>query len=168
MSDEGNVGNLITAAQVEIGNIIAANPAETANLNTYFSAISAQITKETELQVKAGIDIGNVQGNSQPAIMSFVSALPGFGLETKVGGSAQYLELVANIDTSTTASSNATSAGQSTVAVLREGRTTTGLNVAGVGTAATTVDPIPSTPPSQAVLSSSKFSEREARLQVIY
>jgi hypothetical protein len=168
VSDEGNVGNLITAAQVEIGNIIAANPAETANLNTYFSAISAQITKETELQVKAGIDIGNVQGNSQPAIMSFVSALPGFGLETKVGGSAQYLELVANIDTSTTASSNATSAGQSTVAVLREGRTTTGLNVAGVGTAATTVDPIPSTPPPQAVLSSSKFSEREARLQVIY
>ena len=166
--DDANVLTLIGDAQANISSIIATNPAETANLNTYFSAISAQITKETELQVKAGIDIGNVQGNSQPAIMSFVSALPGFGLDTKVGGSAQYLELVANIDTSTTASSNATSAGQSTVAVLREGRTTTGLNVAGVGTAATTVDPIPSTPPPQAVLSSSKFSEREARLQVVY
>jgi hypothetical protein len=60
------------------------------------------------------------------------------------------------------------SAGQSTVAVLREGRTTEGLNVAGVGTSATTVDPIPSTPPPQAVLSSSRIFEREAQSQVVY
>ena len=167
-SAEGNVEAGITAAQSEIGIIIAAYPAETASLNTNFSAISTQITKETELQVRAGMDVGNVQGNNQAAIMSFVSSLPSFGLDTKVGGSAQYLELVANIDLSTANTIAETSAGQSTVAVLREGRTTAALNVAGVGTSATTVDPIPSTPPPQAVLSSSRIFEREAQSQVIY
>jgi hypothetical protein len=167
-SDEGNVEAGITAAQSEIGIIIAAYPTETASLNTNFSAISTQITKETELQVRAGMDVGNVLGNNQAAIMSFVSSLPSFGLDTKVGGSAQYLELVANIDLSTANTIAETSAGQSTVAVLREGRTTAALNVAGVGTSATTVDPIPSTPPPQAVLSSSRIFEREAQSQVIY
>ena len=167
-SDEVAVEVGITAAKAQIGIIIAAYPAETASLNTNFSAISTQITKETELQVRAGMDVGNVLGNNQAAIMSFVSSLPSFGLDTKVGGSAQYLELVANIDLSTANTIAETSAGQSTVAVLREGRTTAALNVAGVGTSATTVDPIPSTPPPQAVLSSSRIFEREAQSQVIY
>lgn len=157
-SDNANVVSLIASAQTEIGSIVAANPTETTSLNTNFSAISTQITTETGLQVRAGMDIGNVEGNSQTAIMSFVSSLPSFGLDTKVGGTAQYLETV----------STSASAGQSTVAVLREGRTTAGLNVAGVGTSATTVDPIPSTPPPQAVLSSSRIFERQARKQVIY
>ena len=158
VSDNGNVLLSISDAVNVIGNIANANPTETAGLNTNFLAISAQITKETGLQVTAGIDIGNVIGNSQTSIMSFVSSLPGYGLDTKVGGSAQYLE---NVSTSA-------SAGQSTVAVLREGRTTEGLNVAGVGTTATTVDPIPSTPLPQAVLSSSRIFEREAQSQVVY
>ena len=157
-SDDANVLLLISDAQTEIGNIVVANPTETANLNANFSAISTQITKETGLQITAGLDLGNTAGNSQTSIMSFVSSLPSFGLDTKVGGSAQYLE---NVSTSA-------SAGQSIVAVLREGRTVANLNIAGVGTAATTVDPIPSTPPPQAVLSSSRIFEREAQSQVIY
>jgi hypothetical protein len=157
-SDNGNVELSISKAANVIGNIVNANPTETASLNTNFLAISTQITAETGLQVKAGIDIGNVEGNNQPSIMSFVSSLPGYGLDTKAGGSAQYLENVATIS----------SAGQSIVAVLREGRTTAGLNAAGAGTSATTVNPTPSTPPPQAVLSSSRISERQAQSQVIY
>jgi hypothetical protein len=165
-TDDANVLLLITDAQTEIGNIIAANPAETANLNTNFTAISAKITKETGFQARAGMDIGNVEGNSQTAIMSFVSSLPSYGLDTKVGGTAQYLENVANIDISTPVAVAETSAGQSTVAVLREGRTTEALNATGVSTAATTVDPIPSTPPPQAVLSSSRIFEQQAQAQL--
>jgi hypothetical protein len=157
-SDDANVLLLISSAQTEIGNIVVAKPTETADLNANFLAISTQITTETGLQVRAGIDIGNVEGNNQASIMSFVSSLPGYGLDTKVGGSAQYLE---NVVTSS-------SAGQSIVAVLREGRTTAGLNAAGVGTSATTVTPTPSTVPPQAVLSSSRISERQAQSQVIY
>jgi len=158
-SDNANVVTLIGAAQANISSIIAANPAATANLNTYFSAINTQLTREAELLTQAVIDIENVQGNNQVAIMSFVSSLPGYGLDTKVGGSAQYLEDVAEI---------AISAGQSTVATLREGRTTAGLSAAGVGTAANAVESTPTTPPPQATLLPSKISVREARTQVIY
>ena len=165
-SDNGNVELLISEAANVIGNIVLANPTETTDLNTNFSAISTKITKETGFQVYASIDVGNVIGNSQTAVMSFVNLLPSYGLDTKVGGTAQYLENVANIDISTPVAVAETSAGQSTVAVMREGRTDAGLNTAGVGTAATTVDPIPSTPPPQAVLSSSRISELQARQQV--
>jgi hypothetical protein len=167
-SDDANVIALIGQAGNNISNIIAANPNETANLNTYFTAINTQLTREAELLTRAVIDIGNVQGNNQVAIMSFASSLPGYGLDTKVGGSAQYLELVANIDLTDDNTSNATSAGQSTVATLREGRTTAGLNAAGVGTAANAVESTPTTPPPQATLLPSKISVREARTQVIY
>jgi hypothetical protein len=166
--DAGNVKVLIDQAGNTIDNIIAANPAATANLNTYFTTINTQLTREAELLTRAVIDIGNVQGNNQVAIMSFASSLPGYGLDTKVGGSAQYLELVANIDLTDDNTSNATSAGQSTVATLREGRTTAGLNAAGVGTAANAVESTPTTPPPQATLLPSKISVREARTQVIY
>lgn len=159
-SDAGNANTLIGDAQVEIVNIKAnVNPAACTELNTYFLAINTQLTREAELLTRAVIDIGNVQGNNQVAIMSFASSLPGYGLDTKVGGSAQYLEEVAEI---------AVSAGQSTVATLREGRTTAGLNAAGVGTAANAVESTPATPPPQATLLPSKISVREARSQVIY
>jgi hypothetical protein len=158
-SDNANVIALISQAGNTIGNIITANPDATANLNTYFSSINTQLTREAELLTRAVIDIGNVQGNNQVAIMSFASSLPGYGLDTKVGGSAQYLEEVAEITVS---------AGQSTVATLREGRTTAGLNAAGVGTAANAVESTPATPPPQATLLPSKISVREARTQVIY
>ena len=227
IADEGIVGNLITDAGNEIANIITANPAETTDLNTYFSAISAQITKEAGFQIKAGMDVGNTQGNSQTSIQSFVSSLPGYGIETKIGGTAQYLEDVAvlsptvvttyiglnsgNIEVGNTvgilpgdvvidnpyfttiAVANVVSAniltmtgnttgntvpnaqltfvkkpGQTIVATLREGRTTTGLQTAGVGTAANSVDATPTTPPPQATLLPSVVSEGEARSQVIY
>lgn len=227
IADEGIVENLITDAVNEIESIILANPTETADLNTYFSAISAQITKETGFQTKAGMDIGNVQGNSQSSIQSFVFSLPSYGLETKIGGTAQYLEDVAvisptvattyvglnsgNIEVGNTAGilpgdvvidnpyftniavANVVSAniltmtgntsgtpisdapltfvkkpGQTIVATLREGRTTTGLQVAGVGTDANSVDSTPTTPPPQATLLPSVVSEGEARKRVIY
>jgi hypothetical protein len=166
-SDDANVIALIDQAGNNISNIIAANPNETANLNTYFTAINTQLTREAELLTRAVIDIGNVQGNNQVAIMSFASSLPGYGLDTKVGGSAQYLEEV----TEKTMVGNVlvmTPAAQSTVATLREGRTTAGLNAAGVGTAANAVESTPTTPPPQATLLPSKISVREARTQVIY
>jgi predicted RNase H-like HicB family nuclease len=227
IGDEGVVGYLITDAFNEIENIIAANPAETADLNTYFSAISAQITKEAGFQIKAGMDIGNTLGNSQTSIQSFVFSLPSYGLETKIGGTAQYLEDAAvisptvvttyiglnsgNVEVGNTAGilpgdvvidnpyftniavANVVSAniltmtgntsgtpvpnalltfvkkpGQTIVATLREGRTTAGLNAAGVGTVTNSVDSTPTTPPPQATLLSSVVSERQAQSQVIY
>lgn len=159
ITDNANVLALIADAQAEIVSIVSANPTETTNLNTYFSAISSQITKETGFQNKAGMDIVDTQGNSQLAIQSFVLALPGYGLDTKVGGAAQYIEDVAVIGSS---------AGQSIVATLREGRTTAGLNAAGVGTAGNAVESTPSSPSPQATLIPSQYSQAQAQAQVIY
>jgi len=167
-SDVANVTTLIGDAQAEIVNIKAnINPAACAELNTYFSSINTQLTREAQLLTRAVIDIGNVQGNNQIAVMSFATSLPGYGLDTKVGGSAQYLEEV----TEKTMVGDVlvrTSAAQSTVATLREGRTTTALNAAGAGTAANAVESTPTTPPPQATLIPSIITEAQARQQVIY
>jgi hypothetical protein len=167
-SDAGNANTLITAAQAEIVNIKAnINPTACAELNTYFSAINTQLTREATLLTRAAIDIGNVQGNNQIAIMSFATSLPGYGLDTKVGGSAQYLEEVTE-KTTVDGVPVMTPSAQSTVATLREGRTTTGLNAAGVGTASNAVDSTPATPSPQATLLPSRYSEAQAQAQVIY
>jgi hypothetical protein len=159
ITDNANVLPLIDAAEIEIDRIVSNNPTETTSLNTYFSAISDKITKETGFQNKAGMDIVNTQGNSQLAIQSFVLALPSYGLDTKVGGAAQYIE-----DVAVTGSS----AGQSIVATLREGRTTAGLNAAGVGTAGNAVESTPSSPSPQATLIPSQYSQAQAQARVVY
>lgn len=149
---------LISEAETEIGNIVAANPAETTELNTYFQAISSQITSETAFQTKAAIDVANVVA-SQTATQSFVFSLPSFGVDTKVGGTAQYLEDVA---------ATATAGGQAIVGVLREGRSQIGLNGSGVGTASNAVPADPDQIPPQANLIPSIVSESAARANVIY
>jgi len=93
---DATILTLIGDAQTEINNIIAANPTETTNLNTYFSAISTQLTKEAGFQTTAAIDITNVI-SSQTSTQSFIFSLPSYGLDTKVGGTAQYLEDIAVI-----------------------------------------------------------------------
>jgi hypothetical protein len=149
---------LIGEAETEIGNIVAANPAETTELNTYFQAISSQITSETAFQTTAAIDVANVVA-SQTATQSFVFSLPSFGVDTKVGGTAQYLEDVAD---------TATAGGQAIVGVLREGRSQIGLNGSGVGTASNAVPADPDQIPPQANLIPSIVSESAARANVIY
>jgi hypothetical protein len=80
-------------------------------------------------------------------------------MDTKVGGTAQYLEDIADISIG---------GGQAIVATLREGRSQTGLSAAGVNNAANTVPADPATIPPQATLIPSIVSEREARNQIIY
>ena len=154
---DATILTLIGDAQTEINNIIAANPTETTNLNTYFSAISTQLTKEAGFQTTAAIDITNVI-SSQTSTQSFIFSLPSYGLDTKVGGTAQYLEDIATAD----------AYGQAIVATLREGRTTAGLNAAGVGTTANDVPVDPNEIPPQAPLIPSVYSEGQAKSLVNY
>jgi len=160
----GNVTNnaviltLIGDAQTEIDNIITANPTETTNLNTYFSAISQQITRETGFQNTAAIEVGNVLA-SQTSTQSLVFSLPSYGTDTKEGGTAQYLESIADISTA---------GGQAIVATLREGRSGVGLAGTGVGTQANAVPDEPPELPPQANLLPSIVSESAARSRVVY
>jgi hypothetical protein len=159
IASETEIGNLIANAQVEISNIVSSYPTQTSSLNTYFSAINTQLTNEVAFQTKATLSLTDVAANSQISTLSFVFSLPGYGNDTKVGGTAQYLESVADV---------AIAAGQSVVGTLRDGRTNTVLNLAGVGTAANAVEDTPETPPPQATLLPSVFTERQARNKMVY
>ena len=159
IASEAEIGNLIANAQVEISNIVSSYPTQTSSLNTYFSAINTQLTNEVAFQTKATLSLTDVAANSQISTLSFVFSLPGYGNDTKVGGTAQYLESVADV---------ATAAGQSIVGTLRDGRTNTVLNLSGVGTAANAVEDTPETPPPQATLLPSVFTERQARNKMVY
>jgi hypothetical protein len=158
VASDATILTLIGQAQTEIGNIITANPTQTTELNTYFSAISSQITSEVSFQTAAAIDVANVVA-SQTSTQSFIFSLPSYGVDTKVGGTAQYLEDVAT---------TATAGGQAIVAALREGRSKLGLNASGVGTAANLVPADPDQIPPQANLIPSIVSESAARANVIY
>jgi hypothetical protein len=158
VASDATILTLIGQAQTEIGNIITANPTQTTELNTYFSAISSQITSEVSFQTAAAIDVANVVA-SQTSTQSFIFSLPSYGVDTKVGGTAQYLEDVANV---------ATAGGQAIVATLREGRSKLGLNSSGVGTASNVVPADPDQIPPQANLIPSIVSESAARANVVY
>lgn len=158
VASDAAILTLIGEAETEIGNIISANPAETTELNTYFSTISSQITSEVAFQAAAAIDVANVVA-SQTSTQSFIFSLPSFGVDTKVGGTAQYLEDIADITTA---------GGQAIVATLREGRSRIGLSGSGVGTAANSVPADPDQIPPQANLIPSIVSESAARANVIY
>lgn len=158
VASDSAILSLIGNAQSEIANVISANPAETTNLNTYFSAMSTQITNETTFQNISGLNIAGTT-SSQTSTQSFVFSLPSYGVDTKVGGSAQYLESVADVSTA---------GGQAIVAVLREGRSRLGLNAAGVGTASNSVSADPAEIPPQANLIPSVVSESSARANIVY
>jgi hypothetical protein len=159
LPDDALIGNLIANAQIEISSIIAANPIETTNLNTYFSGIGTQLTNEVNFQNLATLSVANVASNSQVSTQGFVFSLPSFGQDTKVGGTAQYLEDITDISIG---------GGQAIIATLRDGRSQTGLSAAGVNNAANAVPADPAIIPPQATLIPSIVSEREARSQIIY
>lgn len=158
VASDSAILSLISNAQTEINSIISSYPTETTDLNTYFTAIKTQINTETSLQNTAAIDIGGILA-SQTSTQSFVLSLPSYGLDTKVGGAAQYLEDVANVSTA---------GGQAIVAALREGRSKAGLNTAGVGTASNSVSSDPAEVPPQANLIPALVTESSARANVVY
>jgi hypothetical protein len=159
LPDNIEIGNLIANAQAEISSITISNPAETTVLNSAFSAISAQLTNEVGYQALAALNVNELAASSQISTQGFVFSLPSFGVDTQVGGAAQYLEDIADISIA---------GGQAIIATLREGRTQAGLSVTGANSNSKLVPADPSTLPPQATLIPSIVSESEARGRIIY
>jgi len=159
LPDNIEIGNLIANAQAEISNIIISNSTETTVLNSAFSAISTQLTNEVGYQALAALNVNELAASSQVSTQGFIFSLPSFGVDTQVGGAAQYLEDIADISIA---------GGQAIIATLREGRTQTGLNISGVINDSNLVPADPSTIPPQATLIPSIVSESEARGRIIY
>ena len=143
---------LLSVTYPEIGNVVANNPNQVANLNSYFNSMAQQVTQEKNLQAKAQIDFANLIPNNSPTVYSLINSLPTYGRQTEAGGMAQFWEGVANINTFT---------GQAVVATLREGQNLSLLGNAGVQTN-TLVPSDPNPPLAQANLIPSTYTAQQA------
>jgi hypothetical protein len=123
-------------AQIEIGNIANNSASQVAVLNSNFTSMAAQVIREQNLQIAAGIDFANLVAINNPTVYSLIYNLPSYGSESERGGLAQFWEGVANIDTFT---------GQAVVATIREGKNLAVLGTAGAPTS--TVVPVTADPP---------------------
>jgi hypothetical protein len=140
------ISAIITAINtVTIPGLQATYPTQSALMNTNFANICQQMGNEQDLQYRAGLrfsdNFANLLAGNQPAVYSFIFGLPGYGQQTKQGGTAQFLEALAdyNPTTGTITQGSVTITNVSTFT----GIAVTGNNVSGNGiTAYTTVSAI--------------------------
>lgn len=99
------IAGIIAAIRAYIPTLMATYPAQTTLMNTNFGNIAEQMGNEQDLQFRAGLrfsdNFANLTANSQTAIFSFIFSLPGYGQDIQQGGTAQYLEAVADYNPTT-------------------------------------------------------------------
>jgi hypothetical protein len=147
---------LITAANAAIGTAVVAMGTATTTLNTAWTAMVQHSVNEPVFQAKASINYATLTAGAQLPITAFIPALSGYGQDTQVGMSAQFLESIAN---------TANQYGQAMVGALREGRNTAGLNSINLKSD-NDVPQQPASVPPQATLSSSEYTPVQARALV--
>lgn len=148
---------LTPAANTEISNLITTYPSQTTQLNQLWDSIGNQIVTERTLQTTANIDFSVLQANQRNSIYGLIYALPDYGRDTELGGSAQLIQEVADLTTFF---------GQCIVACMREGQNQQVLDNAGILVSNQIPDTLAQTPP-QASLIPSTYSESEAENLVI-
>jgi hypothetical protein len=156
-SRDSAVQALIPLAQTEIGNLIANYPSQTSTMNTGWTNMANQITLEQTQLARAQIVFANLPANDKSSIYGLIFNLPSLGLGTQIGGTAQFIEDVADISTFT---------GQAVVACLREGRNQQALSGTGILTSSN-IPAEENPPPPQAILIPSTYTEAEATALVI-
>jgi hypothetical protein len=90
-------------------------------------------------------------------VYGFIYSLPGYALNTEVGGTTQLIEAIADLSTFT---------GQAIIACFRQERNQAVLSSVGIQTSSQ-ISSLPATTPPQATLLPSKYSESEASALVI-
>jgi hypothetical protein len=143
---------LIPIAETEILNLIATYPTQTEELNTLFDDMANQVVAEQTLQPIVKLNYSTLTANDRNSIYGFIFNLPGYGLQTEVGGMAWFLEAMADLTTQS---------GQAIVACLREGTNQVALGAAGIYTNST-IPSEPDPPPPDAVLIPSEYTTAEA------
>jgi hypothetical protein len=114
---------LIPLAVAAIAAAAQAMGPDTETLNTAFVDIAKNTINEPVNFVRAGIDFATLPAASQTSVLAFVTALPGYGQNTKPGDSAEILEALAD---------QSTTAGQALVGALRESRNNQQLDSVGI------------------------------------
>jgi len=167
---------LIPAANTIIANVISTNPVQTTTLNTAFNSICQQIETEGENQARAGINYNDgAVSDNQTSVLSFVGSLPQYGQRNSPGGTAEFLNTVA--DTTVIG-------GQAIVGALREGRDNRALSAIGitpnnqvpttwpgpsnVGSAATVLTDQTLTQPPPIIVCAPEFQTPDSSLSIDY
>ena len=150
------IAALITAADAAIGTAIVTMGTATTTLNTAWTEMVQHSANEPVFQAKASINYATLTAGAQLPITAFIPALAGYGQDTQVGMSAQFLESIAN---------TANQYGQAMVGALREGRNTAGLDAVNLKID-NGVPQQPTSVPPQATLSNSEYTPAQARALV--
>jgi hypothetical protein len=155
-------GGCIPYIQGQVSATAGAYPSQVSKLNSDFGNICQQMGNEQDLQHRAGLNFAdnfaNLQAASQTADFSFVMSLPTYGQDVQVGGAAQFLEAIAN---------TTNQGGQAIVATMRQGRTDSALNTAGI-LSASDIPLIPSPSAQQANLLPSTYTVQQAVANISY
>ena len=143
---------LITRADQAVGAILSAIPAAAESAQGW-TVMAQHFANEAVFQDKAGIDFATIPGNQELPITVFITALSSYGQDTAEGGTAQFLESIANVEVQ---------AGQAIVGAMREGRNNETLDAESVRHDNVIPD-APAEAPAQATLSDSEYTVAEAR-----
>lgn len=115
---------LIPAAANLIANVVTANPANVASLNSNFSNMAAQLSAEKTNLALAQVNFADITGNSRSAVMGLGSNLQQIGKDIAPQGQAEFFTAIANTQNIY---------GQAIISSFREGRNIAALNDVGIG-----------------------------------
>lgn len=129
----------IPAVETAISSIISANTTAANNLNAAFDSMANSIVSENSLLNLANIVLTDIVPASAQASSGFIDTVVSYATDVQVGGPAQYLESVANVNDL---------GGQALIGALRQARNNLVLTTVGV-VPNNTVDPVlPETAPT--------------------
>lgn len=122
LDDAFTVGLLPAAANL-IANVVTANPANVASLNSNFSNMATQLSAEKTNLVLAQVNFADITANSRSAVMSLGSNLQQIGKDVAPQGQAEFFTAIANTQNIF---------GQAIESSFREGRNIVALNDVGI------------------------------------
>lgn len=110
---------LIGTANLELASILSSSPDDSATLNTLWATLGSRLSNETSVRISI---LGNTEDGTNSDVLSFVSSLTLYAVETQEKMSADVLEKIS--DTSTVG-------GRSLIGLMRETRNAYRLSLIG-------------------------------------
>lgn len=90
---------LIPAITTSVTQITATAPSLIDSLNKDWQEMAEKLLEESNNQEAASIDLSDLIPNDKTAVLNFIQNLPSYGEDTAFGGTADFLEAVANKNT---------------------------------------------------------------------
>jgi hypothetical protein len=148
---------LIPNAQSFVNSFVSADPTTANTLASNWVDMAQKLISENNQLQAASIVIEDLIPDQRGVVQGFAENLTSYGTDTKVNGTAQFLDQVAN---------KVTIGGQAMIGALRQGRNTAVLDTAGIGNNIEIPDTFKE-PPPQANIDLAEYSESAAANLII-